>query len=30
MLRALLKIDGRQFCLKAVQIRQQTMDDVAA
>jgi hypothetical protein len=30
MLRALLKIAGRQFGLKAVQIREQTMDDVAA
>jgi hypothetical protein len=30
MLRALLKIAGRQLGLKAVQIREQTMDDVAA
>jgi hypothetical protein len=30
MLRTLLKIAGRQFGLKAVQIREQTMDDVAA
>jgi hypothetical protein len=28
MLRALLKIAGRQFGLKAVQIREQTMDDI--